>query len=92
MCIAERYFIGPLCSKSPSPLACGRLLSAELPSVDCCNLIYNQPQPCSCESTVRRYFRTAVYLFNKIKYEKAFSVNLPCQSKVALCHNGGGVS
>ena len=69
-----------------------RPTSAELPSVDCCNLIYNQPQPCSCESTVRRYFRTAVYLFNKIKYEKAFSVNLPCQSKVALCHNGGGVS
>ena len=25
-----------------------------------------------------------MYLFNKIKYEKAFSVNLPCQSKVAL--------
>ena len=61
-----------------------RPTSAELPSVDCCNLIYNQPQPCSCESTVRRYFGTAVYLFIKLKYEKVFLFSLPCQSKVAL--------
>ena len=61
-----------------------RPTSAELPSVDCCNLIYNQPQPFSCESTVRRYFGTAVYLFVKLKYEKVFLFSLPSQSKVAL--------
>ena len=71
-----------------------RPTSAELPSVDCCNLIYNQPQLCLCETTARRYFGAAMYLFIKLKYEKVFLLRLPCQSKndLLLYHNGGGDS